>query len=131
MSLFKEKTVAKMLVMLSEPPHGKERAYLAMRFVLCARHEGHEVDVVLFENARRLPQPEPEDEERVRDGDEKRADCQNVVTSAIALGATVKICELSRDEGALARDQLTKGVATVSMDDVVKGIVEADRAVTF
>ena len=131
MSLLKEEMVAKMLVMLSEPPHGKERAYLAMRFVLCARHEGHEVDVVLFENARRLLQPGPEDEAMVRDGDERLADCQNVITSAVALGATVKICELSYDEGTLARDQLTKGVAAVSMDDVVKGIVEADRVFTF
>ena len=43
--------MAVITVAVGDPPYGKERVYTALRFSLVALHEGHQVNLFLFEDA--------------------------------------------------------------------------------
>jgi tRNA 2-thiouridine synthesizing protein D len=119
--------MALMTVILGEPPYGRERAYLAMRFVMTAKTEGHDVQLFLFEDAVYLPKKEQEE----AGADEKLANSRNLITSAIELGATVRICSICAKERQVPPEDLVEGAALGSMQELVKWISESDKVVTF
>ena len=123
--------MAKMTVILGEPPYGKERAYLSMRFILTALTEGHVVNLFLFEEAVYLPKEAQESEKRSGDLDEKLANCQNLMKSALEMGANVKVCGVCARERTLSQDDLIEGVTIGSMQELIRWIVEADKVVSF
>jgi hypothetical protein len=47
--------MAKITVVVGEPPYGKERIYSTLRFVLAALHEGHSVNLFLLEDSVFVP----------------------------------------------------------------------------
>jgi tRNA 2-thiouridine synthesizing protein D len=123
--------MAKMTVILGEPPYGKERAYLSMRFILTALTEGHDVNLFLFEEAVYLPKEVQESEKRSADRDEKLANCKNLMKSALEMGANVKVCGVCARERTLSQDDLIEGVTIGAMQELIRWIVEADKVVSF
>jgi tRNA 2-thiouridine synthesizing protein D len=123
--------MAMMTVMLGEPPYGRERAYLAMRFVMTARAEGHDINLFLFEEAVRLPLKEKDGGKTEQDSDEKLANSKNLIRSAIDMGARVKICGVCAKERQLQQEDLIEGASIGGMQDLIRWIEEADKVVTF
>lgn len=123
--------MAKMTIILGEPPYGKERAYLTMRLILTALHEGHEVNLFLFEEAIYLPKGMQESAEAPADPDDKLSNCKNLMTLAIEMGANVKVCGICARERALSQNELIEGAAIGSMQDLIGWILDADKVVSF
>jgi sulfur relay (sulfurtransferase) complex TusBCD TusD component (DsrE family) len=123
--------MAIMTIMLGEPPYGQERAYLTMRFILTALHEGHNVNLFLFEEAIYLPKEEGESGETSADLDEKLSNSKNLMKSAIEMGANVKVCGVCARERALSQDDLVEGATIGAMQDLIRWIMEADKVVSF
>lgn len=123
--------MAKMTIILGEPPYGRERAYLTMRFILTALNEGHHVNLFLFEEAVYLPRKERVSVETVDDTEEKLANCKNLMRSAIEMGADVRVCGICAKERTLSQDDLLEGVTIGAMQDLIRWIVEADKVVSF
>jgi tRNA 2-thiouridine synthesizing protein D len=123
--------MAMMTVILGEPPYGRERAYLAMRFILTSKTEGHDVNVFLFEEAVYLPRKDQADAAAGADPDEKLANSKNLIASAIEMGANVKICGVCAKERNLQQVDLIEGASIGSMQDLIYWIVESDKVVTF
>jgi sulfur relay (sulfurtransferase) complex TusBCD TusD component (DsrE family) len=119
-----------MTIMLGEPPYGQERAYLTMRFILTALHEGHDVNLFLFEEAIYLPKG-GKSGETSNDLDEKLSNCKNLMKSALEMGANVKVCGVCARERALSQDDLVEGASIGAMQDLIRWIMEADKVVTF
>lgn len=123
--------MATMTIILGEPPYGRERAYLTMRFILSAMHERHDVNLFLFEEAIYLPQKEQESAETPADLDEKLSNCKNLMKSAIEMGANVKVCGVCARERALSQEDLIEGATIGAMQDLIRWIMEADKVVSF
>ena len=123
--------MAVMTVILGEPPYGRERAYLAMRFVMTARTEGHDVNLFLFEEAVRLPLRTEGDGSGQGDGTEGLANSRNLIRSAIDMGADVRICGVCAKERQLRDEDLIEGTRIGGMQDLVRWIAAADKVVTF
>ena len=123
--------MATMTIILGEPPYGQERAYLTMRFLLTALHEGHDVNLFLFEDAIYLPKEEGEPRETTTNLDEKLSNCKNLIKSAIEMGANVKVCGVCARERALSQDDLIEGASIGAMQDLIRWIMEADKVVSF
>jgi tRNA 2-thiouridine synthesizing protein D len=122
--------VATMTVILGEPPYGRERAYLAMRFVMTARTEGHDVNLFLFEEAVHLP-IEDERDPAADETEEGLANSKNLIRSAIEMGADVRICGICAKQRQLQPEDLVEGARIGSMQDLVRWVAESDRVVTF
>jgi sulfur relay (sulfurtransferase) complex TusBCD TusD component (DsrE family) len=120
-----------MTVILGEPPYGRERAYLAMRFILTALSEGHDVNLFLFEEAIYLPEEEGESGETAADLDEKLSNSKNLMRSAIEMGANVKVCGVCAKERSLSQEDLLEGASIGAMQDLIRWIMEADKVVSF
>lgn len=123
--------MATMTIILGEPPYGRERAYLTMRFILTALHEGHEVNLFLFEEAVYLPKEVQQSSEASEDLDEKLSNCKNLMKSAIEMGAKVKVCGICAKERTLSQDDLIEGATIGAMQDLIRWIMEADKGVSF
>jgi tRNA 2-thiouridine synthesizing protein D len=123
--------MAKMTVILGEPPYGRERAYLTMRFILTALNEGHDVNLFLFEEAVYLPRKVRESAETADNPEEKLANCKNLMKSAIEMGADVKVCGICAKERTLSQDDLIEGATVGAMQDLIRWIVKADKVVSF
>jgi len=123
--------MATMTVILGEPPYGRERAYLAMRFIMTAMHEGHDVNLFLFEEAVYLPQKEQKSAEAADDPEDKLTNCKNLMRSAIDMGADVRVCGICAKERTLSQDDLIEGATVGAMQDLIRWIVEADKVISF
>ena len=123
--------MSKMTIIISEPPFEHERAYLAMRFILGALHEKHEVEAVLFENAVRGCDPGGISDEDTADLKERRANCLNLVRAVLEMGARVRVCLRDEVNGGLDPGALETGMVPCSMRDLVRSVSEADRVVSF
>lgn len=123
--------MATMTVILGEPPYSRERAYLAMRFIMAAMNEGHRVHMFLFEEAVRLPLRGDETAVVSDELKEKYDNCENLMKSAVDMGANVKICGICARERKLNQDELIAGVTVGAMQDLIKWIMQADKVVSF
>jgi sulfur relay (sulfurtransferase) complex TusBCD TusD component (DsrE family) len=123
--------MATMTVILGEPPYGGERAYLAMRFILTAKTEGHDINVFLFEEAVYLPHRGREGDAAGADGDEELANSRNLIRSVIDMGANVKVCGVCARKRSLQQGDLIEGASIGAMQDLIRWIMEADKVVSF
>ncbi len=123
--------MATMTVILGEPPYGKERAYTALRFCLAALHQGHEINMFLFEDAVYLPKKEQRPEDMPGVLDEKMPNCQALIQAAMDQGARVKICGVCARERGLSQEELIEGATIGAMQDLIRGILETDKTVSF
>lgn len=123
--------MSKMTIIISEPPFEHERAYLAMRLILGALHEKHEVEAILFDDAVRGCDPGDVSDEDVADLEERRANCLNLVRAVLEMGARVRVCLRDEGDGDLDSGALETGMVPCSMRDLVRSVSAADRVVSF
>ncbi len=118
-------------VVVGEPPYGKERVYSTLRFVLAALHEGHSVNIFLFEDAVFVPKKGQKPPEMPAVLDERMPNCEGLIKAAIARGAKVKICGVCASERSLNQSEVLEGAEIASMRDLVQWVLDSDRVVSF
>lgn len=122
--------MALITVAVGDPPYGKERVYTALRFSLVALHEGHQVNLFLFEDAvfaAKRGQRPPE----MPVGDTGMPNCEELLRASIQEGLKVKACRVCTSERGLSQDEVVEDVEAGSMADLVDWVVRSDRTVTF
>jgi tRNA 2-thiouridine synthesizing protein D len=122
--------MAVMTVAVGDPPYGKERVYTALRFSVVALHEGHQVNLFLFEDAvfagKRGQRP-PE----MPVGDAGMPNCEELLRASIQEGLKVKACRVCTSERGLDQDEVIEGMEAGSMADLVDWVVNSDKSVFF
>jgi tRNA 2-thiouridine synthesizing protein D len=122
--------VAIITVAVGDPPYGKQRVYTALRFSLVALHEGHQVNLFLFEDAvfaAKRGQKPPE----MPVGEAGMPNCEQLLAAAMQEGLTVKACRVCSAERGLRAEEMVEGVESASMLDLVDWVVQSDRTVFF
>jgi len=122
--------MATITVAVGDPPYGKQRVYTALRFSLVALHEGHQVNLFLFEDAvfaAKRGQKPPE----MPVGDAGMPNCEQLLAAAMQEGLTVKACRVCSAERGLRAEEMVAGVESASMLDLVNWVVQSDRTVFF
>ena len=122
--------MAVITVAVGDPPYGKQRVYTALRFSLVALHEGHQVNLFLFEDAvfaAKRGQRPPE----MPVGDAGMPNCEELLTASIQEGLKVKACRVCTAERGLSQTEVMEGVEAGSMADLVDWVVNSDKTVTF
>ena len=124
--------MASITVVVSDPPYGKERVYSALRFILSALVEGHQVNLFIFEDAVFLAkkgQKPPEMPSLLEH--EAMPNCEELLKAAIKQGVPVKVYGVCASERALQQEELVEGCQISSVHDLVRWVVESDRVVFF
>ena len=119
-----------MTVVVGDPPYGKERVYTALRFSLVALHQGHRVNMFIFEDAvfaAKRGQRPPE----MPVGDAGMPNCEELLRASMEEGLRVKACRVCSTERGLSAEELIEGVEMASMVDLVDWVVSSDRTVSF
>jgi len=122
--------VATITVAVGDPPYGKQRVYTALRFSLVALHEGHQVNLFLFEDAvfaAKRGQKPPE----MPIGEAGMPNCEQLLGAAMQEGLTVKACRVCSAERGLRAEEMVAGVESASMLDLVNWVVQSDSTVSF
>ena len=122
--------MAVITVAVGDPPYGKERVYTALRFSLVALHEGHQVNLFLFEDAvfaAKRGQKPPE----MPVGDAGMPNCEELLRASIQEGLKVKACRVCTAERGLSPEDAIEDVEAGSMADLVDWVVNSDKTVTF
>jgi len=122
--------MASITVAVGDPPYGKQRVYTALRFSLVALHEGHQVNLFLFEDAvfaAKRGQKPPE----MPVGEAGMPNCEQLLGAAMQEGLTVKSCRVCSAERGLRSEEMLAGVESASMLDLVNWVVQSDRTVFF
>ncbi|MGD0205536.1 MAG: DsrE family protein [Dehalococcoidia bacterium] len=115
---------------VGDPPYGKQRVYTALRFSLVALHEGHQVNLFLFEDAvfaAKRGQNPPE----MPVGEAGMPNCEQLLGAAMQEGLTVKACRVCSAERGLRAEEMVAGVESASMLDLVDWVVQSDKTVFF
>jgi len=123
--------MATITVIVGEPPYGKERIYSTLRFVLAALHEGHSVNLFLYEDSVFAPKKGQRPAEIPFLLDEKMPNCEEMIKAAIAQGARVKICGVCASERSLKQGEILEGAQIASMRDLVQWVLDSDKVVCF
>jgi tRNA 2-thiouridine synthesizing protein D len=123
--------MATIAVVVGEPPYGKERAYSTMRFVLAALHEGHSVNLFLFEDAVFVAKKGQKPPEMPALLDERMPNCEELLRAAIKEGARVKICGVCASERSLSQSEMLEGAEIASMRDLVQWVLDSDKVISF
>ena len=118
-------------VLVGEPPYGKERVYSTLRFVLAALHEGHSVNIFLFEDSVLVPKKGQKPSEMPSVLDERMPNCEELIKAAIAQGAKVKICGVCAAERSLDKSEVLEGAEITSIRDLVQWVLDSDKVVSF
>jgi tRNA 2-thiouridine synthesizing protein D len=122
--------MAVITVAVGDPPYGRQRVYTALRFSLVALHEGHQVNLFLFEDAvfaAKRGQKPPE----MPVGEAGMPNCEQLLGAAMQEGLTVKACRVCSAERGLGAEEMVAGVESASMLDLVNWVVQSDRTVFF
>jgi tRNA 2-thiouridine synthesizing protein D len=122
--------MAKITVIVGEPPYGTERLYTALRFVIAATHQGHSVNLFLFEDAVFAPKKGQKPQE-FPIKDEKMPRVEQLLKAAISEGVKVLMCGVCSSERAVSENEIIEGVKIGSMKDLVNWVLESDKVVTF
>jgi tRNA 2-thiouridine synthesizing protein D len=122
--------MATITVAVGDPPYGKQRVYTALRFSLVALHEGHRVNLFLFEDAvwaAKKGQNPPE----MPVGEAGMPNCEELLGAAMQEGLTVKACRVCSAERGYRAEEMMEGVESASMVDLVDWVVQSDRIIFF
>jgi len=120
--------MATITVAVGDPPYGRQRVYTALRFSLVALHEGHQVNLFLFEDAvfaAKRGQKPPE----MPVGETGMPSCEELLAAAIQEGLTVKTCRVCSLERGFRPEEMMEGVESASMADLVDWVVQSDKTI--
>jgi sulfur relay (sulfurtransferase) complex TusBCD TusD component (DsrE family) len=123
--------MATLAVVTGEAPYSSERLYTALRFALAALYEGHSVRLFLLEDAILAAKrgQKPAEIQGLLDG--KMPNCEELLTSTISHGATVRLCGVCASERGLTQGEIVEGAEIGSMRDLVKWVADSDRTISF
>ncbi len=122
--------MATITVAVGDPPYGKERVYTALRFSLLALHEGHQVNLFIFEDAVWMAKKGQRPRE-MPVGEAGMPNCEELLGAAIQEGLTVKACRVCSEERGLRPEEMIEGVESASMVDLVDWVVQSDKIIFF
>jgi len=122
--------MATITVAVADPAYGRQRVYTALRFSLVALHEGHQVNLFLLEDAvfaAKRGQKPPE----MPVGGAGMPNCGELLEAAIQEGLTVKACRVCSAERGLRAEEMTEGVESASMLDLMDRVVQSGKIIFF
>ena len=123
--------MATITVAVGDPPYGKERVYTALRFALAAIHDGHKVNLFVFEDAVwALKRGQKPPEMPLISGD-KMPNCEELIRAGMAEGMKVKACGVCSAERSLSQGELIEGAQVATMRDLIQWVLESDKVLTF
>ena len=124
--------MASITVIAGDPPYGKERLYTTLRFVLAALAGKHTVNLFILEDAAWVAKKGQKPAELPGLlGHDTMPNCEEMLTSAIKLGATVKVCGVCASERGLSQSELVEGANISTMVNLVDWVVTSDKTVFF
>ncbi len=123
--------MATITVVIGDPPYGTERVYTALRFTLAALSQGHRVNLFAFEDALFTAKKGQSPHEFPGVQDERMPNCEALLKAALRQGAVVKLCGVCASERGVRPDELVEGAEISGMGDLVRWVMESDRAVSF
>ena len=124
--------MASITVIAGEPPYGKERLYTTLRFVLAALAASHAVNLFMLEDAAFVAKKGQKPMELPGLlGHDTMTNLEEMLATAIKLGAQVKVCGVCASERALSQAELVAGASISTMVDLVGWVVNSDRTVFF
>lgn len=123
--------MATLTIAVGDPPYGKERVYTALRFALVAVHDGHKVNLFVFEDAVGLLKRGQKPPEFPLPTNDKMPNCEALLRAGLAEGMKVKACGVCCAERAFVKDELVEGVEIATMRDLLKWVLESDKTVWF
>lgn len=124
--------MASITVIAGDPPYGKERLYTALRFVMASLTARHTVNLFILEDAAWVAKKgqNPAELPGVL-GSDRMPKCEEMLASAIKLGAQVKICGVCASERGLTQSELVEGASISTMMNLVDWVVNTDKTVFF
>ena len=122
--------MATIAVAVGDPSYGRQRVYTALRFSLVALHQGHQVNLFIFEDAVWMAKKGQRPRE-MPVGEVGMPNCEELLGAAIQEGLTVKACRVCSEERGLRPEEMIEGVESASMVDLVDWVVQSDKTVFF
>ena len=124
--------MASITVIAGDPPYGKERLYTTLRFALAALAGKHTVNLFILEDAAWVAKrgQKPQELPGLL-GHDTMPNCEEMLASAIKLGATVKVCGVCASERGLTQPELIEGANISTMVNLVAWVVNTDKTVFF
>ena len=122
--------MATITVAVGDPSYGRQRVYTALRFSLVALHQGHQVNLFIFEDAVWMAKKGQRPRE-MPVGEAGMPNCEELLGAAIQEGLTVKACRVCSEERGLRPEEMIEGVESASMVDLVDWVVQSDKTVFF
>ena len=124
--------MASITVIAGDPPYGKERLYTTLRFVMAAIAANHKVNLFILEDAAYLAKKGQNPQELPGMlGHDHMPKLEEMLETAIKMGAQVKICGVCASERALTQAELVDGAVIGSMADLVEWVTGTERTVFF
>ncbi|NHI94681.1 MAG: hypothetical protein EAX96_19475 [Candidatus Lokiarchaeota archaeon] len=115
--------MAKLSVVIFESPYGREKPYTAARFALTALLDGHEVTVILFQDAVfcGLKNQKPSEYPNI----------QEYLENSISEGVKVIACGVCCNARGVKKEELIDGITIVGMHEIVEAVVNSDKEISF
>jgi len=113
------------LLILNDPPYGSERTYNGLRLAgSLARQDGVQVRVFLLGDSVATAK----DGQRVPPG---CYNAQSMLSVVVKHGGVVGVCASCMDARGLTEDELCKGAARSSLDELTRWTLEAEKVLVF
>ena len=115
--------MVKLSVMIFDSPYGQEKPYTALRFALTGLIDGHDVTVILFQDAVFCAKK-----------GQKPSEYPNILEymeNAIEEGVKVIACGVCCNARGVSKDDLVDGVIIVGMHEIVEAVANSDKEISF
>jgi tRNA 2-thiouridine synthesizing protein D len=115
--------MTKLSVIIFESPYGREKAYTALRFVLTALIDGHDVTVILLQEG-----------VLVAKKGQAPAEYPNhleYLTNAMEEGLKVMVCGVCCQARGIKQEDLVNGATIVGMHEIVQACSESNNTISF
>ncbi|MBU1023074.1 DsrE family protein [bacterium] len=123
--------MSKFTVVVCDGPYGKQRIYSALRFVLGALFDDHEVNLFLFEDAVITAKAGQDPQEYPAEKDARLPNAEIMLREAMKNGAKVIACGACCQERGISPDEIIEDITLGTILDLVEWVDEADKVVNF
>jgi len=115
--------MVKLSVMIFESPYGREKPYTALRFALTGLIDGHDVTVILFQDALLCA--------KKGQAPSEYPNILEYLENAISEGVKVIACGVCAKARGITKDDLVDGVTIVGMHEIVEVVAKSDKEISF
>jgi uncharacterized protein involved in oxidation of intracellular sulfur len=123
--------MATFTITVADPAYGTQRFYTVARFALAARHEQHDVNVFLYEDAVGAAKKNQETADFPGVLQERMPHCGELIAALVRAGVRIKACGICAKERGLAPQEVVDGVEIGSMVDLARWVDAADKVIAF